>query len=982
MSPNKVFIVTLLLSLSTFIVSAQQSILIEPLDKVSLEADEFRGSILWEVSNNNLDWNSIEGATMSPFEITPSQFPTFYRARITEEGCSTPHFSEVIEVNSNTTLKYWSDPTTWGGELPSDDEDVVIDDYIVLDMDTPPLGELTINGTLVFERQDIHLTADNILVNGLLQIGSEAQPFEQIATITLTGTNNTNSASDRGIMVMGNLELHGATPDVLWTRIEGHVTQGATQINLQESVEWDNDGVIVVAPTDYYQAGNGTAITQQFQLTNVDGNALTTSEGSNSHRWGLLQYATPNGLSTDASAERVETPVPNDDDNYTPTILDERAEVGYLTRNIVIESPDDNLWSSVGFGCHIMIMPEAEGHVDGVEIKRGGQRGHIRRYPFHWHNLSYQNLQETGDATGQYLRNSTINASSQRGIVIHGTNGILVQNNIVYNVQGHGIFTEDAVERRNVIDGNLVLMVRNAVWGTQLKNHEIDVNGDSGSSGLWISNPDNTIINNVVADCAGFGYWLAFTTQAWGDQIGLQHSSGYIYRPDRERFGLFEKNVAHTIKFRGIMLDKVESDNDGNVAGNQYYSTSDGRNPSYPFPFLERFTLSEATIYKCGHNAFWDRSTWPNTFGFTVADNCGRSFAGAGAEGRIERNLVIGTSLNHEMNGTGRDELGWTDFYRGQAGETNPGSVPVAFASYHHTFVAKDNVVVEFPLVAGERSGTFDMGDYYIRALEKGQVRNTDNLLINSHPGHKAKAPDNWYTFSSAVWDPHGVWGEPGRFLVDDVPFLTHGKDVEVISPSNEAVGAVSVEGPFYSLRGFVLYGVGDVYPLNQPYFDLWPIHITRLDDTQNEIDTWSVAGSGPSDLFSHMKDVVTSPSGMYEVTFPSQDNPTNYSMLVDNMLETSDTQVVGIQFDGSITNILVGMEAYGNREYYTEVNSLEEVLNSSGATFWQDETNNRLWAKLRGGIWAYYTDNFDNDPPPSFEDTTYEQLSFFIRPQ
>ena len=192
---------------------------------------------------------------MSPFEITPSQFPTFYRARITEEGCSTPHFSEVIEVNSNTTLKYWSDPTTWGGELPSDDEDVVIDDYIVLDMDTPPLGELTINGTLFFERQDIHLTADNILVNGLLQIGSEAQPFEQIATITLTGTNNTNGASDRGIMVMGNLELHGATPDVLWTRIEGHVTQGTTQINLQESVEWDNDGVIVVAPTDYYQAG-------------------------------------------------------------------------------------------------------------------------------------------------------------------------------------------------------------------------------------------------------------------------------------------------------------------------------------------------------------------------------------------------------------------------------------------------------------------------------------------------------------------------------------------------------------------------------------------------------------------------------------------------------------------------------------------------------------------------------------------------------
>src|SRR5690606_29007194 len=103
----------------------------------------------------------------------------------------------------------------------------------------------------------------------------------------------------------------------------------------------------------------------------------------------------------------------------------------------------------------IMIMETgASAHVDGVEIRRGGQRGRLGRYPFHWHRLSYDNTQFLGDATGQYLRNSTINESRNRGIVIHATNGVTVENNIIYNVLGHALFTEDAVERDNVITGN------------------------------------------------------------------------------------------------------------------------------------------------------------------------------------------------------------------------------------------------------------------------------------------------------------------------------------------------------------------------------------------------------------------------------------------------------------------------------------------------------------------------------------------------
>ena len=66
----------------------------------------------------------------------------------------------------------------------------------------------------------------------------------------------------------------------------------------------------------------------------------------NAQRWDLLQYATASGMSLTYT-----TVVAG-----TPTVLDERAEVGNLTRNIVIQAPDDARWQNDKFGCHVMIM--------------------------------------------------------------------------------------------------------------------------------------------------------------------------------------------------------------------------------------------------------------------------------------------------------------------------------------------------------------------------------------------------------------------------------------------------------------------------------------------------------------------------------------------------------------------------------------------------------------------------------------------------
>ena len=507
----------LLISLLTFSAEAQQTVLVKVSDIVELNADEYRGEIQWQSSLDGSVWEDIEGAATGTIEITIAELPVYFRAKIDEDGCEESHYSEVIQAINEADVELWSDPTTWGGAKPVAGEEVIIshEKYILLDESPPALGGLTIEGTLQFDRQDLDLTSEWIMImGGSLRVGSEGIPFEQKATITLTDTEADASImgmGTRGIVVMtGSLELHGAAPEIAWTKINAHGEAGATSLELIETVDWDIGDEIVIAPTDYYEAGfTNESVTQKVTLAGVSDQMLTLSDGLNAHRWGLLQYATNTGMSL-SPEDLVTPPISDTETNKTPLILDERAEIGNLTRNIVVQAPDDDLWNNDGFGVHTMIMPEGTAHIEGVEFKRGGQSGRLRRYPFHWHMLSYTGTQTLDDATGQYFRNSTINSSANRGIVIHGTNGVEVSNNIVYETRGHGIFTEDAVERRNTINGNLVLHVRNPEFGSELKQHEI---GGLGSSGFWISNPDNIITNNTVADCQTFGYWLSYPEQ-------------------------------------------------------------------------------------------------------------------------------------------------------------------------------------------------------------------------------------------------------------------------------------------------------------------------------------------------------------------------------------------------------------------------------------------------------------------------------------
>ncbi|MEZ4607987.1 MAG: hypothetical protein R2865_14665 [Deinococcales bacterium] len=79
--------------------------------------------------------------------------------------------------------------------------------------------------------------------------------------------------------------------------------------------------------------------------------------------------------------------------------------------------------------------------IDGVELRRMGQAAHRTCHPIHFHLLSYNpdNGQFLGDSA-QVVSRSSIWNSQNRCIVIHGSNGITLNNNICYDIKGHAIF--------------------------------------------------------------------------------------------------------------------------------------------------------------------------------------------------------------------------------------------------------------------------------------------------------------------------------------------------------------------------------------------------------------------------------------------------------------------------------------------------------------------------------------------------------------
>ena len=821
-------------------------------------------------------------------------------------------------VTDTTPKSAWSDPATWGGTLPNASSSITIPagKRVVLDSSVT-VKNLTILGTLEFADKDLELTSDYIMLHGALRIGTATKPFENKATITLTGGANENimDMGSRGILVMGGkLELYGKSPVKAWTKLSDHAVAGSSSLKLLEDTGWKAGDRIVVAPTDYHQLGG----TEQLEAATVSGSSLTLRTGLQRARWGKLQYVSNSGMTL--------TP----DTSVTPLILDQRAEVGNLSRNIVIQGADDTLWNAQGFGAHVMVMENSLIGMDGVELRRVGQQSKARRYPIHLHGMSYRvDGTVLADVSDSFVRNSVIWNSKNRCVVIHGTNGVNITNNICYDILGHAMFLEDGVELRNTFDGNLVLKVRSPVEGQELLKHELDSVG--GPSGFWLTNPNNALRNNVVADVGGHGIWYAFSKTP----LGL-YKKVKMFPPVHTAFGSFDNNVAHSNGGDGFHMDNASKDDAGNLEGSNYRPTATGEYIDFRYKDSLPFTISRLTSHKNDGQALWHRQGG-GTFERTVsADSPSSLFAGS-ANCIIKDSISVGYSLNKTVMET------W--------------SPPVGMATYNGSCDVKNHVFVNLPFVPGTPSGAFDT-HYYINPVDKSLLRSTNMRFISAPIGYR-KSPilkDN-FTLAGALWDPHGYAGPKGNYWTINHPFLTFGTTCQDVAPAGQS--GKSCVGPYYGLNYF---------QLERSEADenkLMPIEVTRNDNGT----VWSVGDGRTAPMLGNMRHAALLKNGDYTLRFPASPSPKTVIFTATDLISSDDSAMLAVQFSGAINNPWV----YGttdNNPYdvmqwssefladrmdrvriMTPANSINEVRNADGTKYFQDKANNLVYIKLRNGL-------------------------------
>jgi cell surface hyaluronidase len=651
-----------------------------------------------------------------------------------------------------TTLK-WSDAASWGQRgLPKAGENVEIPKgtAMLLDVSPPALEGLIINGALVFGDVDINLTAEWIMVHGTegkLELGVPTKPYTHKAVITLTGADEDVLGMKMGGRVLGVME--GGTLSMIgqkrtsWTKLNATAKKGDKTITLAETVDWKVGDSIVIASTDfdYKQA-------ETFKIQSISGTTVTIDKAIQYMHYGQIQ--TYNGKS-----------------------VDQRAEVGLLSRNIVIQGKMASATDT--FGGHVMVMAGGQAIVDSVEFVNMGQENKMGRYPIHWHMM--------GDSSrGQYLRNSSIHDSFNRCVTIHGSNGVKVQNNVAYNIPGHCIFLEDGAEIDNIIENNLGILVKEPGENKSLlpTDHNFP-----GPAVYWITHPQNVVRNNVAAGSQGTGFWYAFPEHPTGASKNTTTFNRYA------PLGESDGNIAHSNNADGFHIDngpKTEVKNGTEPAGyephldpNAIKTESWGSyNTSAPATAM----FENLVAYKNRRNGIWSRGRYHLFESPVLADNAiGATFASD--ESVMRHGLIIGETNNvgtpttWEVKGENGRSLPrpWTcdeplncsgfpirgfEFYDGTVGVED-----THFAGFEDNSLRKASALSYLNFTAFSTSP-----HNYAKGLTFAPDTKRVNLFTRGAPVDPSDNTEDGYRSAVFVDQDGSVTGTANRTVVVDNPFM------------------------------------------------------------------------------------------------------------------------------------------------------------------------------------------------------------------
>jgi hypothetical protein len=356
------------------------------------------------------------------------------------------------------------------------------------------------------------------------------------------------------------VEMLGRNVKNPFVKINQTIRIGDEWILLNQFVEndWFLGDEIVIGATGFF---NDEA--ESFRIAEVKGSFIRISPKAKYMHFGELQSF---------------------NSKWKSLVLDERAEVALLTRNIQLYGLRNQ---EINRGAQIMATSGSVLNLQYIEINQGGHQGILKRYPIHLHKL--------GNTPGQILRGNSVHRSGNRCITVHSTNNVLIEENVCYHIKGHAFFLENAIEIGNKFIRNLGMNIQVASL----------IPSDSQPAVFWITNPNNTYIENIASGSDSTCFWWL------GNQTPLNEDKSISYKPKEAPFGVFKNNFAHTCRM-GLRFDESVDPDSGNFNG----GSIDPRNYiGSRIPII----VTGAVLHHNYNIGLWVRSDLSGEF---ICDNC------------------------------------------------------------------------------------------------------------------------------------------------------------------------------------------------------------------------------------------------------------------------------------------------------------------------------------------------------------------------
>lgn len=428
----------------------------------------------------------------------------------------------------------WSDPATWAeGKVPGAGAKVLIRPGHRVEYDAKSdavIRAVNIGGSLVFDP-----SSDTLLNVGLVKIqpgdtysedgfdcdahgelGDPKGPMPELivgtperpiakgktATIRLHYVEGMNKETCPAIVCCGGrMDLHGQPMARTWQKLGATAKAGSTSIVLAEQAAgWKAGDKVIVTATQTHGAKKTESKTEEATIAKVDGAAIELSAP----------------LTMDHAGEG----------NY-------RGEVANLSRNVVVESADP-----AGVRGHTMYHRNSAGSISYAEFRHLGKKNVLGKYAIHFH-LCRDTMR------GSFLVGNSVWDSDNRWITIHGTDYLVVRDNVGYKSVGHGFFLEDGTEVYNLLDRNLAV---GAKRGKPLPKQALPFDQNEGA-GFWWTCSLNSFTRNVAAECGNYGFrYEATPTSALKLNFPIRQPDGTkkTLDPRNLPFVRFDDNEVHS----------------------------------------------------------------------------------------------------------------------------------------------------------------------------------------------------------------------------------------------------------------------------------------------------------------------------------------------------------------------------------------------------------------------------------------------------